>query len=127
MGLHPRVAELRISQIAIQTGNIFNIETPEYRALEANLNFHPAIQNPSHNSFQNLSVSNKRHITSNKIPDVELSVGFKNSGGIASENGNDVSLALEQAELAQTMAGFNISVSLIRERLSMLDKVISGR
>ncbi|MGI2030056.1 flagellar basal body rod protein FlgB [Endozoicomonas acroporae] len=123
MGIHPRVAQLRSSQIAIQSGNIFNIETPQYRALEANLNFYHSAYGLS----QDLSVSDKRHITPNQLTDVELSIAFKNSGGIASENGNDVSLALEQAKLAQSMAGYNISISLIRERLSMLDKVISGR
>ncbi|USE38264.1 hypothetical protein [Endozoicomonas sp. SCSIO W0465] len=74
-----------------------------------------------------MSVSDKRHITPNRTTDVELSIAFKNSGDIASENGNDVSLALEQARLAQSMAGYHISLSLMRERLSMLDKVISGR
>ncbi len=123
MGIHPTVAQLRSSQIAIQSGNIFNIETPQYRTLEAQLNFYPS--NPG--LSRDLSVSDKRHITQNQIADVELSIAFKNPGDTASENGNDVSLALEQAKLAQSMAGYNISISLIRERLSMLDKVISGR
>lgn len=120
MGIHPTVALLRTSQIAVQAGNIFNAETPGYRALAASLNFSGPIRE--------MTTTHERHANFIKtFSDVELSLGFRNAGEIASDSGNDVALALEQAELAQSMDSFNISVSLIRERLGMLDMVISGR
>lgn len=118
MGIHPRVAQLRTSQLAVQAGNVFNVETPGYRALAADLEFFQPIYN--------LAVSDQRHISGTGA-EVDLNLRFRNAGDISSDNGNDVSLVLEQAELAQSMSGFNISVSLIREQLSMLDRVISGR
>ena len=118
MGIHPRVAELRTSQIAVQAGNVFNVETPGYRALAAGLEFFQPVHD--------LAVSNQRHI-GGVGAEVDLSLRFRNAGEISSENGNDVSLVLEQAELAQSMSGFNVSVSLLREQLSMLERVINGR
>lgn len=118
MGIHPRVAQLRTSQLAVQAGNVFNVETPGYRALAADLKFFL----PRHG----LAVSDQRHICGTGA-EVDLALSFRNAGDIAASNGNDVSLVLEQAELAQSMSGFNVSVSLIREQLSMLEKVISGR
>lgn len=118
MGIHPRVAQLRTSQLAVQAGNVFNVETPGYRALAADLEFFLPIHD--------LSVSDRRHISGTGT-EVDLTLRFRNAGNIAANNGNDVSLVLEQAELAQSMSGFNVSVSMIREQLSMLEKVISGR
>lgn len=118
MGIHPRVAQLRTSQLAVQAGNVFNVETPGYRALAANLEFFL----PRHG----LAVSDQRHICGTGA-EVDLALSFRNAGDIAASNGNDVSLVLEQAQLAQSMSGFNVSVSLIREQLGMLEKVISGR
>lgn len=118
MGIHPRIAQLRISQLAVQAGNVFNVETPGYRALAADLVFFQPVYA--------LATSDQRHF-SGAGAEVELNLRFRNAGDIAAHNGNDVSLVLEQAELAQSMSGFNISLSLIREQLGMLERVIIGR
>ncbi|MFK0572103.1 flagellar basal body rod protein FlgB [Endozoicomonas sp.] len=117
LGIHPTMTQLRSTQIAVQSGNVFNSETPGYRAMGFNLQLTEALAG--------LALTNKRHISNKLTPETNLTL--RNSGDNTSANGNDVSLPMEQAELARAMAGFNISLALVRERLTMLDKVIAGR
>ena len=113
LSIHPQMAQLRTAQIAVQSGNLFNSETPNYRSRVFKIDFDQPLAQ--------LATTNDRHISNNSTP--KASVALRNSGKNMSAEGNDVSLAQEQAELAQSVARFNISLFMVREQISRLEKV----
>ena len=115
--IHPAMAELKSTKAAVEAGNIFNAETPGYRAHEFSIQLDtPAIK---------LTTTDIYHLKNDSRPNYAVRVN--NNSDSMSPDGNNVILAREQAQLAKTLAGFNVSLSMVRERIFMLDKAIVGR
>ena len=117
IGIHPTMAQLKSLKVAVQSGNILNAETTNYRSRVFNIQMSDALLS--------LSNTHEQHFNNRLTP--EGSIAIRHNRHTASADGNDVSLAQEQAELAEAVQGFNISLAMIKEQLTMMDRVITGR
>ena len=116
LGIHAQMARLRAGKLAVEFGNIANLGTRGYRAREFNTEI----------KKQELALvcTDDQHI---RAEDTTFARTVLRRADPIAANGNDVSLAREQAAMGHNISDLNGTIVFLKHRLSMLSQVIGGR
>jgi flagellar basal-body rod protein FlgB len=110
LGVHPAALKLRAERAEILASNLANESTPGYKAHD--IDFRASLREATQGSSPESSFNSDRLMY--RVP----------SG--ASQDGNTVDLATEQAEFAQNAIDYQTSLTFLNMKLKGLAAVING-
>jgi len=110
LGVHPAALKLRAERAEVIASNLANESTPGYLAHD--IDFGASLREAAQGDAQALEFASDR--LKYRVP------------GSASQDGNTVDLAAEQAEFAQNAIDFQTSLTFLNMKLKGLSAAING-
>ncbi|WP_439411917.1 flagellar basal body rod protein FlgB [Enterobacter ludwigii] len=108
LGVQPRAIAVRLNRAELLAANLANVDTPNFQAKD--IDFAKEMQR-SQNGFSDVST-----------PEVKYRVPFQ-----PAEDGNTVSLDVEQSEFSRNSQDFQASITFLNMKFAGLKQAIDGK
>ncbi|HEX4499791.1 MAG TPA: flagellar basal body protein [Scandinavium sp.] len=108
LGVHPHAVAVRLNRAELISANLANVDTPNFQAKD--IDFAGEMQRSQH------------YFTNASTPELKYRVPFQ-----PSEDGNTVSLDVEQSEFARNSQDFQASLAFLNMKFVGLKQAIEGK
>ncbi len=108
LGVHPSAVQLRLARAELLAANLANVDTPNFQAKD--IDFNAEMQR------------SQTTMSFGSSPQVKYRLPYQ-----ASEDGNTVTLDVEQAEFSKNSLDYQTSLAFLNSKITGLKKAIEGK